>query len=218
MRADQRLRRPLGNEPAVIDDADAVAQPGRLFHVMGRVEHRDAQPADRLEDGVAALGVDADRGLVEHEQLGPVQQPGRHVGPPLHAARIGPDAVLAPVRQPDELQGFADAPLQLLAAQPVQLTEERQVLDRREVGVERQVLGDVPHDSLGLEGAAGEAVDGDFSLVRDDEAAQHGDGGGLPGTVGPEQAVALAFRNGEGDALDGLALAVALAQVLTAQH
>jgi hypothetical protein len=218
VRADERLGRPLGNELAVVNDADAVAQPGRLFHVMGRVEDGDAQPADGLENGVAALRVDPDRGLVEHQQLGPVQQARRHVGPPLHAARVGPDAVLAPVRQPHQLQRLADASLQLLAAQPVELAEEGQVLDGGEVGVQRQVLGDVADRRLGLQGPADEAVDGDLSLVGDGEAAQHGDGRGLPGAVGPEQPVALARRNGEGHALDRLAVAVALAQALTAQH
>ncbi len=191
---------------------------GRLLHVVRRVEHRDAEPPDGLEDGVAALRVDADGGLVEDEQLGPVQQTGRHVGPPLHAARIGPDAVLPAVGQSDQLERVTDAALQFLAAQPVELSEEGQVLHRREVRVEGQVLRHVAHRRLRLERAACETVDRDVSLVGRDEPAQHGDGRGLPGTVGPQQSVALALGDGEGHALHRLAVAVALAQAGAVQH
>ena len=111
VRADERVGRALGDEVAVVDDADPVAQLGGFLHVVRRVEHGDAEPSDRLEDGVAALRVDAHRGLVEDEQLGSVQQAGRHVGPPLHAARVGADAVLPPIGQSDQFERLADAGL-----------------------------------------------------------------------------------------------------------
>ena len=105
-----------------------------------------------------------------------------------------------------------------LARQPVELTEEGEVLHRREVRVQGEILRDVADGRLRFERASSEAVDRDLALVGLDEPAQHGDGGGLPGAVGAEQPVALALADGEGDPVDGEAVAVALAEALTAQH
>src|SRR5438270_10583740 len=80
---------PLGDELALVEDADAVAETLRFLHVVGRVEHGQALGAERLdalEDGVAALRIDSDGRLVEHEQPGPVEQAGGDVQTPLHAA------------------------------------------------------------------------------------------------------------------------------------
>ena len=107
---DERIGRAFRDEVTVVDDADPVAQLGRFLHVVRRVEDGDAEPPDGLEDGVAALRVDAHRGLVEDEQLGPMQEAGRHVGPPFHATRVGSDAVLPPIGQSDQLERLADAP------------------------------------------------------------------------------------------------------------
>src|SRR5690606_40349743 len=101
----------LGDQAAVVDDAEAVAEPLGLLHVVGGVEDRHALPGqglDALEDGVAALGVDADGGLVEHEQAGPVEQAGRDVGPPLHATRVLPHPVAGPVGEADDLEHLGD--------------------------------------------------------------------------------------------------------------
>src|SRR5438270_162176 len=68
---EELLPRAFGDEPAFVKDADAVAQALGFFHVVRRVEHGETGPAqglDALEDGVAALGVDAHGRLVEHEQ------------------------------------------------------------------------------------------------------------------------------------------------------
>ena len=152
------------------------------------------------------------------EQLGPVQQTGGHVGPPFHAARVGRDPVATPVGQADQLEGLADAGPERPSGQTVELAEEREVLDGGQVGVQGQVLGDVADQRLGLEGAAREATDPNLAPVARRQPAQHGDGGGLAGPVGPEQAVALALGDGEGDTVDGDPVPVALAQASAAEH
>ena len=126
---------------------------------------------------------------------------------------------LPAVGQTDELERLADAGLELLARQPVELAEEGQVLHRGEVGVEGQVLGDVADRRLRLERAALEAVDGDLSLVGDGQPAQHGDGGGLPGAVRARAGRSTRCSAMEKDTpVDGQPVAVALAQALAAQH
>src|SRR4030065_515179 len=69
--ADQLGPGALGFELALVDDGHPVAEALGFLHVVGGVEHRHplgAQPLDALQDGVAALWVDAPRGLVEQEE------------------------------------------------------------------------------------------------------------------------------------------------------
>ena len=108
---DQLAAGALGDEAAFVDDADAVAQPLGLLHVVRGVEHRQAAAAQRLdalEDGVAALRVDADGRLVEHQQLGLVQQTGGDVATPLHAARVALDPLVGPIGEADEVEHLVD--------------------------------------------------------------------------------------------------------------
>ncbi len=216
--ADERIGRALRDQVTVINDADPVAQLGGFLHVVRRVEDGDTEPPDRLEDGVAALRVDAHRRLVEDEQFGPVQQAGRHVGPPFHATRVRTDAVLPTIGQSHELERLTDARLELLSRQPVELPEEGEVLHGREIRVEGEILGDEADGRLRLERPALEAGDGDVPLVGDGQSTEHRDGGGLAGTVRAQQAVTLALPDDEGDAVHGLTLAVALPQAVATQH
>ena len=72
---EQLVERAQRVDPAVIDDADAGAEPRRLLHVMGRVDDGEARAVALLEiveDRVARLRVDADRGLIAEQQFWPV--------------------------------------------------------------------------------------------------------------------------------------------------
>ena len=85
----QLAPRSLCDQAAVVDDPDAIADPLGLLHVVRRVHDGQAFSSESLhpfQDGVAALGVDADRRLVEHEQLRVVEQARRDVHAPFHAA------------------------------------------------------------------------------------------------------------------------------------
>ena len=98
---------PSARIDALVDDADTVAEALGLLHVVGRVEDGHAalaQRVDRLEDGVAALRVDADGGLVEHQQLRLMQQTDADVEAALHAAGVVIGAVVGAVGQPDQLE------------------------------------------------------------------------------------------------------------------
>ena len=67
---DELLRGAERDDAAVVDDRDAVAEPLRLFHVVRRVEERDApalQLADHGVDPLAGLRIDAHGGLVQQE-------------------------------------------------------------------------------------------------------------------------------------------------------
>src|SRR5881409_988616 len=122
-------RRAAGEDPTRLDEGDLVAQLVRLSHVVRGEDDRD--PPLRPEVGdVAAhahghVRVEAERRLVEEEQLGVVHE------------RLGErDALLEPRRQlavgrspvgPElaELDQLVDAPSELRPAEPVEATVER---------------------------------------------------------------------------------------------
>ena len=110
---DELLARALRDQAPGVDDADAVAEALGLLHVVGRVEDGETLPLQglhRLEDGVAALWVDADRRFVEDEQPRLVKQARRYVQPPLHASRVTVHGLGGPVGQADRRQDLIDAP------------------------------------------------------------------------------------------------------------
>ena len=110
-----------------------------------------------IEDVAAGLRIDADGGFVHVDDLRFVQQGHADVDAPLHPARILLDAVLGPVGQADDLQHFVHAGFERRAAQPVHLAPEGQVLARRQVFVQGDLLRDDaqhgfdPHGSLRME-------------------------------------------------------------------
>jgi hypothetical protein len=220
---DQRPPVALGHQPAFVDDPDAVAEALGLLHVVGRVEHRQALVAERLDaaqDGVAALGVDPHRRLVEHQQPGPVQQPGGDVGPPLHAPGVRADPVAAPVGQPHQLEHLAHPPGHLPAGQALEPAEEPQVLLGRQVLVEGDLLGHQADGGLGRGRARPHRPPGHGHRagVPGEQAAGHGDRGGLAGAVGPQQAVGLADVDVEAHVIDRDAVAEGLAEPRAHEH
>ena len=107
----QLVGRPVGHDPAVVDDDDPVAEALGLFHVVRRVEDRLPRVAQRLEafeDGVAALRVDARRRLVEQKDVRVVEKPGREVQTALHPAAVGLHAVAPPVGEAREAEDVVD--------------------------------------------------------------------------------------------------------------
>ena len=125
---------PLGHESAVVDDAHPVAEALGLFHVVGGVEHREAvtpEHLDGLQDLVAALGIDTDRGFVEDQQRRAVQQAGGDVGTPLHPARVGVDAFVGPLGAARPPRGRRRCGVERPPDNPLEATEEAEVLHGR---------------------------------------------------------------------------------------
>ena len=99
----QRGRRALGDDPAVVDDPDAVGEHVRLLEVLRRQEDGDAvlarEPRDLVPERRAALRVEAGRRLVEEEDARPVDEREREVEPPLHAARVAAHLAVGRLRR-----------------------------------------------------------------------------------------------------------------------
>ena len=173
---------------------------------------------DAREDRVAALRVDAHGRLVEDQQRGLVEQADADVEAALHAAREARRCGrLARSARPITASTSSTRRSSSLPPEPLEAAEEAQVLAGGQVRVDGQVLGHVADGGLGVGRADVDRLAGhdDLAAVAPEQAADHRDGGGLAGAVGPEQAVGLAGGDLEADAVDGGPLAVALAEVAT---
>ena len=144
-----------------------------------------------------------------------MEQPDADVEPALHPAGEAVDAVLRAVGQVGQGQDLVDTPVELATAQALQPAEELEVLARRQVRVDRQVLRDVADRRLRLgrpdvDRAAGHEH---LAAVAAEQPADHRDRRGLAGAVRAQQPVGLARCDREADAVDRGPLAVPLAQI-----
>src|SRR5437588_656169 len=199
--------RALGDELAFVENADPVAEALRFLHVMRRVEHGQTGPAeslDALQDGVAALGIDTDGRLVQHEQSRLVEQAGGDGQAALHAAGVGVHPFVCPVGQAHQFETGRHALVARSASQAIQASEEAQVLSGGEVGIESDLLGDVADVRLRRCRGRIDTRARHFHVpaVGPEQTAHHRDGGRLAGAVRSEQAVALAREDVEADVVN----------------
>ena len=219
--------RVAGDDLAVVHDDDAIAEALCLLHVVRRVEQRLAAPAQLLEvveDGVSALRIDADRRLVEEQHVGIMDERGRDVQAPLHAAAERARLVPGAIDQADEVQRGVDALVEQRARQAVERTEEAQVRCGAEVLVDREFLRHDADATLGVEAvfaqldAIGACADEHLAAVGADQSAEHRDRRRLAGTVWAEQADDLARADGDREVGDDGAVAVRFGQASGFEH
>ena len=145
-----------------------------------------AERLDAREDRVAALRVDADRRLVEHQQPRPVEQPDADVEPALHAAASTGRPVAGPLVEADDLEHLADAPLEL-ARRPARTAARRSAGSRARSGPGRSRAPGArsrwPPWPPPSPTSIGRAGDRDLAAVALEQAADHRDRGGLAGAV-----------------------------------
>ena len=131
---------------AVVDDADAMGDAVGLVHVvrgekdgdaLGLVEVLDVRP-----ELVAALGIEAERGLVEEENFRSVQEAARDFEPALHAAGELLHLVVAAIPELEELEQFFGALGAELVRHMVEDAVEFHVFPGGEFAVEAGVLED----------------------------------------------------------------------------
>ena len=196
-----------GDDAAVIDDRDAVARVG-LFEIVRRQEERrpvlGAELLEESPDPAALARVEAEGRLVEEEDRRAVEDPAREVERAPHAARERPDAHLAPVLEPEQVERLVDPDLALLAGQAVEAGAEAQVLVGGQVEVEGGLLeddADLPAnpERIGLDV---EPRDLDASPGGLEQRRQHADRRRLAGPVRAQEAEELAGADVEVDRVD----------------
>ena len=140
---DQLVDRPPRDQAARLHDGDVV---GHLLHLVEDVR-RDEDGALLLLDEVAdhraelehAGGIEAVGRLVEHEQLGVVEQGARHAEALAHAERVGLDLVARALAQLDALEHRRDARARLAA---VVRGPDVEIAAAAEVRIEARLLDD----------------------------------------------------------------------------
>nr|BFE67452.1 hypothetical protein GCM10020092_007530 [Actinoplanes digitatis] len=140
--------------------------------------------------------------LVQDQQRRVLEQGGRHGQALLHAQRVGLDAVLRPVTQPDELEHLGDPGL----VDAARLGQQGEGFLRGEVGEELRALHDradrADHLGQGLRYLAAE--DRHPAAVRLDQSEQGTQRSGLAGAVGTEEAVHLPRLDDHVEAVESL--------------
>ena len=171
----------LGEHEHVVGDLLDLAQHVRRDQhsaaLVGEAAHEQAHPAD-------ALGVEAVRGLVEHERSGVAEQGAGDAEALPHAERVGADARLGLVLQAHEGEHLVHAG----ERDPVRLRGDRQLARGRAAG---PVDGLLEHGSDGAQRVAQlgvrDAADGRGARGRADLAEHHPQRRRLAGAVRPEE-------------------------------
>jgi hypothetical protein len=211
--------RAIGDDPALVDDRDAVGQPVRLLEVLGG-EQQCAALGDELLDHMpqvaATRRVEPGRRLVEEEHGRAVDQRGGQVEPAPHAAGVGLGRAIGGVAEPEPLEQLVGPGGDRTLGQVGEPADEAQVLPARQVLVDRGVLpgeADALADGLGMAGHV-HAEDLGVTAVGVEDGGEDAHGRRLAGAVGPEQPEHGARCRGKVDTGEGLHLAEALGQAL----
>ena len=200
--------RALGHDVAVVDDPDAVGEDVCLLEVLRREEDGHAvlggQALDLVPQRGAALRIQAGRRLVEEEDRRAVHERHRQVEAAFHSAGVAADLAIGGVGEPDALQQGGSALGALRLAQPVEPGLELHVLAAGEEVVERRLLQRGADVAAHVGALVGDVEAGDRRAAGRgrQQRREHVHGGRLARAVGPEEAVDLAGRDGQIDAVD----------------
>ena len=210
------LHRAAGDQPALVDDADPVAQLLGHLHDVGREEERLALVAVLAEQLLELMGrarVEPDERLVEDHDPGRREERRRQHDLLLHAVRVALDGVRDRRGQLEGLEPLADALEPLRLGHAVDVADEVEVLEAGQPLVDRRVVGDVGRQLLGPQAVRGHVVplDDDAPRVRPQQPDDHLDGRRLAGAVRPQEAEDLARLDGERQIVDGFDLAAVVA-------
>jgi hypothetical protein len=179
-----------------------------------------AELADGLADLAGLVGVQAAGGFVHDQDVGLVQQHLRHAG----ALAVAFGELLDRLFD-DRFQGAAghhgvDALLQVGAGEAAGASEEFQQAERRHVGVERAVFGQIAEALGGGDPVGGHVQPGDArgAGAGREIAGKDLHGGGLTCAIGAQKGGHLALRDGESDVANGGEVSIEFAEAGGLDH
>ena len=160
---------------------------------------------DLLPDRLAADRVEAGGRLVEEEHAGLVDERGGEVEPALHPARVGADAAVGGLRQPDPAEQRVGAPVALGAVEAVEGRLQPDQLLPVISGSSAASWSATPIAERTAAGSLDDVVAGDPGAAagRPQQRGQHPHRGRLAGAVRAEERVDLALGDLEVDPGDG---------------
>ena len=212
--------RPLHDHPAPVEDDGPVAD---QFHLVQQVRRQEdggalgAQLADEFADVLHALRVEAAGGLVEHDDVGLVDERQGDAQALPHAVGEAAGLGVGPVEQPHHVEHLGDA---LLADLAVHLAEHAQVAPGGHVAVEHGVVHEAAQMAQRPLPVGGHFVVEHLRVAAGgvDEAEDHADGGGLAAAVGAEEAEHVAPADGDVQVVDGAQPLEVFGQPVSGQH
>ena len=221
-RAHELEWRAVGNEPAAVQDCEAVATLS-LVHEVSR--HQDRGPVvselkQLFPEVPTRLGVDGAGGFVQEQQFGLVDDGACERESLLLTPAHGAGELPLPVGEVvlldqlvDTLPGpcFRDV---VCRRQEIEVLADRQVLEQREL---LRHVADPTAQCFGLPGDA-QAQHLDFTGRGREQATEHANGRGLARAVRPEETVDVRARHREVDVVDGDQLAELLGQAARADR
>ena len=204
---------------AGLEQRHAIAHALHLVEQVRGQEHGHAfalERLDELEEFDRRGGIEAGCRLIEDRDLGLLHHDLGKAEPLAHAARKRADPLVGNVIEAYARERGADALPAFRRRDAHQARRIGQVLGRRHVVVEADLIGQIPDPALDRERLAHRVVTEHAGLpVRDvAQSEQHQDGGRLAGAVWSQQPEDLAPRHRERDALDDGGPVVALGEVL----
>jgi len=205
----QLLRRAGRHDLAAVENRQLRGEPVGFLEIVGGEQNGQpllvSEALDLLPHLGSDLWVEASSGLVEEEDLRPVNQCGGDVEPALHAARVVAGDSLGRVREPELLEQLVDALLQLAPVDRANQTLQAQVLAPVQVDVDAGDLTDDADRLAHLPGMRDDVDTGHTNRARggEGERACDLDRRGLAGAVRPEKTEDRAGRNNKVNAVEG---------------
>src|SRR5204862_4704257 len=196
----------FGDDAPVVDDDHAVADALRFTELVRRVQERRAVAAklrQHREQALAALRIDAGRGLVGEHEVRSMQHGAREVQASLHAAREAGRAIVGTLAQAGPVERPCDALAAHGGGQAVEAAEHVEVLAPGHERIERVLLrSDAETPAAGSRGSRSDVVipERDRAGVEPYATRDGADERRLAGAVWTEEADPLAARDREVDA------------------
>ncbi len=211
----QLLERSVIDERAFVEHQHALTELLNVREVVGGEDDRGlvllADGADEFADRVLALDVKANRGLVQVDDAGTVQERRRQLAAHALAETQGPHRLPHQLIEPQQIGQLPQPRLVVRLAQAVDLAQQRKGIDGRQVPQQVRPLAEQHANVARVVDAALEGVEPQDPGVagrRVEHAGQYLDRRRFTRAVGPEQSDDLALGHVERHVVDAADLAV----------
>ena len=179
---------------------------------MAAENHRFAAARER-ENQVLHLaatdGIEARSGFVQNHEVGVVDQRLRESDAALHALREFADDARLHLTEADHFEELFVAKFFIRGGKPKEAAEKIERLLRVEIAVEIRFLGQIADAHLGANMARRTAENLNVAAGRIEQTEEQLDGGGLAGTIRPEESEDLAAADIEIHVVHGAGLGAA---------
>ncbi len=219
----QVVHGPFGDDPAVLEDRDAVAHRLRHLQRVRAHQHGAAARHELAEDVLEEprrLWIEPHHRLVHHDALRAMDQRARDDQLLAHPVAVGFHQLVLPVRQLEHVQQLGDSTLDRVAFLAVQRRHEAQELGPGELVVDERPVWNEAEARLGRDRVHLHVVAAQEhpAVGGAQDTGDHPERRSLARAVRAEASVQHTLRDVERDVVDGDEAAVVFGQVLQSDH